>query len=85
MTYEIFQLKAVQQSGEMVDQFATRQRKLASTSEFTDLAKEWKSTIMQTCQSKHLRRVALHEDLSLDAILDKARSQEASEEQTKGI
>ena len=73
MTYEIFQFrKAVQQSGETVDQFATRLRKLASTSEFTDLAKELKSTIIQNCQSKHLRRVALREDLSLDALLDKA-------------
>ena len=75
VTYEIFQFrKAVQQSGERVDQFATRLRKLASTSEFTDLAKELKSTIIQNCQSKCLRRVALREDLSLDALLDKARS-----------
>ena len=86
VTYEIFQFrKAVQQSGEMVDQFATRLRKLASTCEFTDLAKELKSTIIQNCQSKRSRRVALREDLSLDALLDKARSQEASEEQAKGI
>ena len=84
MTYEIFQFrKAVQQSGEMADQFATRLRKLASTCEFTDLAKELKSTIIQNCQSKHLRRLVLREDLSLDALLDKARSQEASEEQSK--
>ena len=86
VTYKIFQFrKAVQQSDEMVDQFATRLRKLASTCEFTDLAKELKSTIIQNCQSKRLRRVALREDLSLDALLDKARSQEASEEQAKGI
>ena len=40
VTYEIFQFrKAVQQSGETVDQFATRLRKLASNYEFTDLAK----------------------------------------------
>ena len=40
VTYEIFQFrKAVQQSGETVDQFATRLRKLASICEFTDLAK----------------------------------------------
>ena len=29
--------------------------------------------------------MALHEDLSLDVLLDKARLQEASEEQAKGI
>ena len=86
MTYKIFQFrKAVQQSRETVDQFANRLRKLASTCEFTRLAKELKSTIIQNCQSKRLRRVALCEDLSLDALLDKARSQEASEEQAEGI
>ena len=61
VTYEIFQFrKAVQQFGETIDQFATRLRKLASTCEFTDLAKELKSTIIQNSQSKRLRRVALH-------------------------
>ena len=86
VTYEIFQFrKAVQQSREMADQFATRLRKLASTCEFTDLTKELKSTIIQNWQSKRLRRVALREDLSLDALLDKVRSQEASEEQEIGI
>ncbi len=86
VTYEIFQFrKAVQQSGETVDQFATRIRKLASTCGFTDLAKELKSTIIQNCQSKRLRRVAIREDLSLDALLDKARPQEASAEPEKGI
>ena len=46
--YEIFRFrKAVQQSGETVDQFATRLRKLASTCEFPDLARVLKSTIIQ--------------------------------------
>ena len=49
VTYEIFQfIKAVQQSGEMVDQFATRLRKLASTCEFTDLAKELSPLLYRT-------------------------------------
>ena len=66
VTHEIFQFrKAVQQSGETVDQFATRLRKLASTCEFTDLAKELKSTIIQNCKSKRLRRVALREEIYL--------------------
>ena len=69
----------------MVDQFPTRLRKLASTCEFTDLSKDLKSTIIHKCQSKRLRRVAHREDLSLDALLDKARSQEASEEQKKEL
>ena len=47
-------------------------RKLASTCEFTDAKKELKSTIIQNCQSKRLRIVALHEELSIDVLLDKA-------------
>ena len=40
VAYEIFQFrKAVQQSGETVDQFATRLSKLASICEFTDVEK----------------------------------------------
>ena len=44
-----------------------------------------KSSIIQNCQSKRLKQVVLCEDLSLDVLLDKARLQEASEEQAKRI
>ena len=60
-------------------------RKLAFTCKFTDVEKELKSTIIQNCQLKRLRRVALNEDLCLNVLLDKTRLQEASEEQAKGI
>ena len=84
--YEIFQFRnTMQQPGETTDQFATRLRKLAATCEFTDVDKELKSTIIQNCLSKRLRRVALRDDLSLDNLPAKARSQEASEAQAKGI
>ena len=46
-----------------------------------DLDRELKSTIIQNCLSKRLRRIALREDLSLDNLLAKARSVEASETQ----
>ena len=85
--YEIFQFhQAVQQKGETVDQFATRLRKLGATCEFHDLDKELKSAIIQSCQSKRLRRYALREEaLTLDALLTKARSLEASERQATGM
>ena len=52
VAYEIFQFrKAVQQSGETVDQFATTLGKLTSTCEFRDVEKELKSTIIRNCQS----------------------------------
>ena len=81
--YEIFQFRqAVQQPGETVDQFATRLRKIAINCEFHDTSKEIKAVIIQNCQSKRLRRYALREDaLSLDDLLAKARSLEASEMQ----
>ena len=79
--YEIFQFrKAMQQPGETTNQFATRLKKLAATCEFTNVDKEVKSTIIQNCFSKRLRRVALRDDLSLADLL-----QEASEVQAKGM
>ena len=85
--YEIFQFRqAIQQKGETVDQFATRLRKLGATCEFHDLDKELKSAIIQSCQSKRLRRYALREEaLTLDALLTKACSLEASERQATGM
>ena len=71
---------AVQENGETTDHFATRLRKLAANCEFQDVSKEIKSTIIQNGHSKRLRRYALHEEaLSLDNLLAKARSLEASE------
>ena len=85
--YQIFQFRqAVQQPGETVDQFVTRLRKLAATCEFHDVSKEIKSTIIQNCHSKRLRRYALREDtLTLDNLMAKARSLEASEIQASGM
>ena len=85
--YQIFQFRqAVQQSGETIDQFVTRLRKLAATCEFHDASKEIKSAIIQNCQSKRLRRYALREDtLTLDNLIAKARSLEASEVEASGI
>ena len=85
--YQVFQFRqAVQQPGETVDQFVTRLRKLAATCEFSDVAKEIKSAVIQNCLSKRLRRYALREDaLTLDNLMAKARSLEASEMEASGM
>ena len=85
--YEIFQFwQAIQQPSETVDQFATRLRKMASNCEFHDTDKEIKAVIIQNCQSKRLRRYALREDaLTLENLLTKARSLEASKRQATGM
>ena len=85
--YQIFQFRqAVQQPGETIDQFVTRLRKLAATCEFHDVSKEIKSAVIQNCQSKRLRRYALREEaLTLDNLIAKARSLEASEVQASGM
>ena len=71
--YEVFQFrKATQKSEETVDQFVTRLRKLAIHCEFTDLYKELRSTVIQYCKWKRLRRFALREELTLDKLLSKS-------------
>ena len=85
--YEIFQFRqATQKPKETADQFVTRLRRLAIHCEFTDLDKELRSTVIQHCKSKHLRRFALREDeFTLDKLLSKARVLEASENQAEGM
>ena len=54
--------------------------------EFHDLDKELKSAIILNCQSKQLRRWALRKEaLTLDALLAKAHSLEASERQATSM
>ena len=85
--YQVFQFcQAVQQPGETVDQFVTRLRKLAATCKVGDVAKEIKLAVIQNCLSKRLRRYVLREDaLTLDNLMAKARSLEASEMEASGM
>ena len=85
--FEIFQFhQAVQTPDETVEQFVTRLRGLAANCEFADVKKEVQSAIIQHCLSKRLRRFALREvGLTLDTLLAKARSFEASEVQAVGM
>ena len=86
LDYEVFKFRnTAQNAGETIDQYATRLRKLVRNCEFADIDRELKSTIIQNCLSKRLRRIALRDDLTLDALLAKARSIETSELQASGM
>ena len=84
---EIFPFRqAVKQPNTIIDQFVTRLQQLEAHCEFQDPGKERKSAIIQNCQAKHLRRYALREEaLTLDNLLAKAHSLDASELQATGI
>ena len=76
---------ASQNSGESLDSYCTRLRRLAQTCEFTNEDEEIKSHIVVSCLSSRLRRRALREDMDLKALLDYGRGLEMSDKQAKGI
>ena len=76
---------ATQNSGESLDSYCTRLRRLAQTCEFGHVDEEIKSHIVVSCLSSRLRRRALREDMNLKELLDYGRGLEMSEEQAKGI
>jgi len=85
-TYEIYMFRnASQNSGESLDSYCTRLRRLAQTCEFTNEDEEIKSHIVVSCLSSRLRRRALREDMDLKALLDYGRGLEMSDKQAKGI
>lgn len=85
--YEVYVFRnATQQPGENLDTFNTRLQMLAKNCEFTDVNREIKAQIVQTCTSSRLRRHALREpDLSLQDLLEHGRTLEISEQQASGI
>lgn len=85
--FEIYTFrKAEQQQDESIDSYHVRLRSLAKYCEFTNIDAEIKSHIIQTCMSTRLRRRALSEPaLTLQQLLDMARSMEVAERQTKAI
>ena len=85
-TYEIYMFRnATQNSGESLDSYCTRLRRLAQTCEFDHEDEEIKSHIVVSCLSSRLRRRALREDMNLKELLDYGRGLEMSEKQAKGI
>ena len=86
LQYEIFTFQsASQEPGETLDQFATRLRILAKYCEYTDVDREIKTRIIQSCRSNRLRRRALREDMTLTELLSIGRALETSEAQAATI
>lgn len=74
--------KAGQQPGEDL----ARLRMLVKNCEFTDIDSEIKAQLIQSCTSSRLRRKALREpDMTLNGLLDHARTLELSEMQATGM
>ena len=81
IAYEVYNfLQTKQKDGESLDIYHTRLRQLAKTCEFSNIDKEIKEHIILTYSSNSLRRRALRENLTLDALLKLGRALELSEE-----
>jgi len=84
--HEVYNFRQTKQKeGESLDSYHTRLRQLAKTCEFTDVAKEIKEHIVLTCTSSSLRRRALREIFSLEALLKHGRALELSNKQAKDV
>ena len=56
LDYEVFKFRnTAQMSGETIDQYTTKLRKLAANCDLTNIERELRSTIIQNCISKRLR------------------------------
>ena len=82
LDFEINQFRScVQKQGQTLDQYYSLLCKLASTCGFDNNDKEIRTQIIQNCSSGRVRRKALREKLTLQQILDFARSIDLSEYQ----
>ena len=81
--FEIFTFWQVKENpGETMNSYHSHLRRLAATCEFTDVDKEIKSQIIQSCTSQRLRRKVLRDStMTLKALLAEARALEVSEQQ----
>ena len=79
--------EAEQESGESVDSFVTRLRKLSIYCEFsTEVENNIRDQLVSKCQSTNLRRrLLIEKDLTLQSALEIARLIESADRQTKGI
>ena len=69
-----------------MNSYHSRLRHLATTCEFTDVDKEVKSQIIQSCTSQRLRRKALRDStMTHEALLAEARPLDVSEQQASDI
>lgn len=85
--FDIYKFRqSKQETGETIDTFHTRLRKLAETCAFGNIDYEIKSQNIQSCSSTRLRRRALREsEIDLKQLLLLARSFEISDEQATSI
>ena len=84
IAYEVYNFRQTKQKEvESLDSYHTRLRQLAKTCEHID--KEIKEHIILTCGSNSLRRRALRENLTLDALLKFGRALELSEQQASQV
>ena len=82
IAYEVYNFRQTKQKeGESLDNYHTRLPQLAKTCEFSDIEKEIKEHIILTCGSNSLRRRAVRENLTLDALLKVGRALELSAQQ----
>uniref|UniRef100_H2ZZ81 Gypsy retrotransposon integrase-like protein 1 n=1 Tax=Latimeria chalumnae TaxID=7897 RepID=H2ZZ81_LATCH len=81
--YEVYVFRqAKQEQGENLAAYHTRLRKLAMTCNFTDVDREIKSQIVQTCLSAKLRRRALGDPgITLTQLIEIGKAMEVSEAQ----
>lgn len=78
--------EATQKAVELLDAYHTRLRQLAATCQFTDIDKEIKTVIIQTCTSSKLCRQPLqYPDLTLTELLAMGRAMAVAEVQAAGI
>ena len=78
--FEIYNFhQAKQKDGESIDTFTTRLKQLAATCDFQNTDKEVANQIIFACKRQTLRRRALREDSSLDALLKAARAYKISD------
>ena len=86
IAYEVYNFRQTKQKeGESLDSYHTRLRQLVKTCEFSNIDKEIKERIILACSSNSLRRRALRENFTLDALLKLGRALELSEEQARQV
>ena len=86
IAYEGYNFRQTKQKdGESLDNYHTRICQLARTCEFSIIDKEIKEHIILTFSSCSLRRRALRENLTLEALLKLGRALELSEKQASQV
>ena len=75
--------RALQEEGETMDVYVARLRKLASTCEFADVDRELRQQIITGVRDAKVREKALQKRLTLQELLDQAKSAEQAKRQAE--